>query len=236
MEPSLDADATFEQLSSVSHRAAAWVALGDLATRRGEDREAAHLYRRAAEALQDFQGSAPAAAFAALEDKLAGAQNYEIDQVRRQLPDLLKGSKPDIGAAVEWVMAANSRISAMTNAESSLVNDIARVSETTQLAQERRTLVLVTVAVDGHAEQERQERQQGGKGTALPIPRRVIEAVAAKVDGKVVDVRDTGVLHGTSTRRLRDALEGRRFTEPERPSVAIEVRPSAVGVVLRVSR
>ena len=49
------ADATFEQLSSVSHRAAAWVALGDLATRRGEDREAAHFYRRAAEALQDFR-------------------------------------------------------------------------------------------------------------------------------------------------------------------------------------
>src|SRR5215204_4259587 len=49
------ADATFEQLSSVSHRAAAWVALGDLATRRGDDREAAHVYRRAAEALQDFR-------------------------------------------------------------------------------------------------------------------------------------------------------------------------------------
>lgn len=31
-----------------------------------------------------------------------------------------------------------------------------------------------------------------------------------------VDVRDTGVLHGVSTRRLRDAVEGRRFTEPER--------------------
>jgi tetratricopeptide (TPR) repeat protein len=49
------ADSTFEQLSSVSHRAAAWVALGDLATRRGDDREAAHQYRRAAEALQDFR-------------------------------------------------------------------------------------------------------------------------------------------------------------------------------------
>ena len=49
------ADATFEQLSSVSHRAAAWVALGDLATRTGDDREAAHFYRRAAEALQDFR-------------------------------------------------------------------------------------------------------------------------------------------------------------------------------------
>ena len=49
------ADSSFEQLSSASHRAAAWVALGDLATRRGNDRDAAHLYRRAAEALQDFR-------------------------------------------------------------------------------------------------------------------------------------------------------------------------------------
>ena len=49
------AEASFEQLSSVSHRAAVWVAQGDLAVRRGEDRHAAHLYRRAAEALQDFR-------------------------------------------------------------------------------------------------------------------------------------------------------------------------------------
>jgi transcriptional regulator with XRE-family HTH domain len=49
------ADRTFEQLSSVSHRAAAWVAQGDLAQKRNEDREAARLYRRAAEALQDFR-------------------------------------------------------------------------------------------------------------------------------------------------------------------------------------
>jgi tetratricopeptide (TPR) repeat protein len=49
------ADATFEQLSSVSHRAGAWVALGDLAARRGEDAEAARLYRNAAESLQDLR-------------------------------------------------------------------------------------------------------------------------------------------------------------------------------------
>jgi tetratricopeptide (TPR) repeat protein len=49
------ADATFEQLSSISHRAGAWVALGDLAARRGEDAEAARLYRNAAEALQDLR-------------------------------------------------------------------------------------------------------------------------------------------------------------------------------------
>jgi tetratricopeptide (TPR) repeat protein len=49
------ADSTFEQLSSISHRAGAWVALGDLAARRGEDAEAARLYRNAAEALQDLR-------------------------------------------------------------------------------------------------------------------------------------------------------------------------------------
>jgi tetratricopeptide (TPR) repeat protein len=49
------ADATFEQLSSISHRAGAWVALGDLAARRGEDAEAARLYRNAAESLQDLR-------------------------------------------------------------------------------------------------------------------------------------------------------------------------------------
>ncbi len=49
------AEESFEQLSSASHRAAAWVAKGDLAAKRGEDREAAQLYRRAAEALQDFR-------------------------------------------------------------------------------------------------------------------------------------------------------------------------------------
>ena len=48
-------DASSEQLSSVSHRAAAWVALGDLATRRGQEGEAARLYRNAAEALQDVR-------------------------------------------------------------------------------------------------------------------------------------------------------------------------------------
>jgi len=49
------ADLTFEQLGSASHRAGAWVAQGDLAARRGDDRSAAHLYRKAAEALQDVR-------------------------------------------------------------------------------------------------------------------------------------------------------------------------------------
>jgi tetratricopeptide (TPR) repeat protein len=49
------ADDTFEQFSSISHRAGAWVALGDLAARRNDDTEAARLYRNAAEALQDVR-------------------------------------------------------------------------------------------------------------------------------------------------------------------------------------
>jgi tetratricopeptide (TPR) repeat protein len=49
------AETCFDQLGSASHRAAAWVAKGDLATRRGDDRLAAHLYRTAAEALQDVR-------------------------------------------------------------------------------------------------------------------------------------------------------------------------------------
>ena len=49
------ADATFEQFESISHRAACWVAKGDLAARRGEDHAAALLYRRAAESLQDVR-------------------------------------------------------------------------------------------------------------------------------------------------------------------------------------
>jgi tetratricopeptide (TPR) repeat protein len=50
-----EAEDALAQLSSGSHRAAAWVAQGDLARRRGDDRAAAGLYRRAAEALQDFR-------------------------------------------------------------------------------------------------------------------------------------------------------------------------------------
>jgi tetratricopeptide (TPR) repeat protein len=49
------AEASLEQLGSAGHRAAAWVARGDLAARRGDDRLAAHLYRSAAEALQDVR-------------------------------------------------------------------------------------------------------------------------------------------------------------------------------------
>ncbi len=49
------AEDALSQLSSGPHRAAAWVAQGDLAQRRGDDRRAAALYRAAAETLQDFR-------------------------------------------------------------------------------------------------------------------------------------------------------------------------------------
>jgi len=45
------ADQAFEQMESVAHRTGAWVAMGDLAERRGDAREAARWYRNAAEAL-----------------------------------------------------------------------------------------------------------------------------------------------------------------------------------------
>ncbi len=50
-----EAELSLSQLSSASHRAVAWTAQGDLASRRGDDSTAAALYRRAAEALQDLR-------------------------------------------------------------------------------------------------------------------------------------------------------------------------------------
>jgi tetratricopeptide (TPR) repeat protein len=49
------AEAAFQQLSSRSHRAAAWTAQADLSVRLGDKDTALKLYRRAAEALQDFR-------------------------------------------------------------------------------------------------------------------------------------------------------------------------------------
>jgi tetratricopeptide (TPR) repeat protein len=48
-----EAEACLAQLSSAGHSAAAWTAQGDLASKRGDDRAAGALYRRAAEALQE---------------------------------------------------------------------------------------------------------------------------------------------------------------------------------------
>jgi tetratricopeptide (TPR) repeat protein len=49
------AEQAYDQLSSASHRATVWVAQGDLAARRGDSARAAHLYRNAAETLQDVR-------------------------------------------------------------------------------------------------------------------------------------------------------------------------------------
>ena len=46
------ADRTFEQARSAGHRSSAWIARGDVESRRGDDRAAAGLYRRAALALR----------------------------------------------------------------------------------------------------------------------------------------------------------------------------------------
>ena len=50
-----ESEATFEQLSSASHRAAAWTAQAELNVRRGDEDKALKLYRLATEALQDFR-------------------------------------------------------------------------------------------------------------------------------------------------------------------------------------
>ena len=47
------ADTTFQQASSVSHRSSAWLAQGDVESRRGNDGVAAGFYRRAARALRE---------------------------------------------------------------------------------------------------------------------------------------------------------------------------------------
>src|SRR3954471_11320840 len=51
----LASDSSAEQLESIGHQAAAWMARGDLAAKRGEDGVAAKLYRQAAESLQDVR-------------------------------------------------------------------------------------------------------------------------------------------------------------------------------------
>jgi tetratricopeptide (TPR) repeat protein len=49
------AEASFDQLSSASHKAAAWTAQAELAVERGDKEAAIGLYQRAVEALQDFR-------------------------------------------------------------------------------------------------------------------------------------------------------------------------------------
>ena len=101
------------------------------------------------QSLQDVKATADAALYSRLDNGLAGAANYEIDQVRRALPDLLAGTDPDPAAASDWVEAANTRVALMTTAESAIVNDIEEAATATKLGQERRALVLVALAILG---------------------------------------------------------------------------------------
>ena len=54
MQEFASAEWLFERLGSKSHAAAAWMAQGDAYSKLGDLEGAAALYRRAAEALQDF--------------------------------------------------------------------------------------------------------------------------------------------------------------------------------------
>ncbi|GLX50000.1 formamidopyrimidine-DNA glycosylase [Streptomyces hygroscopicus subsp. hygroscopicus] len=62
--------------------------------------------------------------------------------------------------------------------------------------------------------------------------RRVLASCAKGRVVRRVDVRDTGVLHGVGTRGLRDALEGRRFAEPERHGKWLLARTDGPTVLL----
>lgn len=54
-----EAEAIFERTASPSYQAESWLAEGDLARRRGDEREAARLYRRAAKTLGDARAPSP---------------------------------------------------------------------------------------------------------------------------------------------------------------------------------
>ncbi|MFF6914944.1 DNA-formamidopyrimidine glycosylase family protein [Streptomyces sp. NPDC012466] len=61
------------------------------------------------------------------------------------------------------------------------------------------------------------------------------QVLASCAKGRVirhVDVRDAGVLHGVDARRLRDALEGRRFGTPERHGKWLLARTGGPTLVL----
>ncbi|MEU0199580.1 MULTISPECIES: DNA-formamidopyrimidine glycosylase family protein [unclassified Streptomyces] len=62
--------------------------------------------------------------------------------------------------------------------------------------------------------------------------RQVLESCAKGRVIRGVDVRDAGVLHGVDARRLRDALEGRRFGTPERHGKWLLARTGGPTLVL----
>ncbi|MFF6878530.1 MULTISPECIES: DNA-formamidopyrimidine glycosylase family protein [unclassified Streptomyces] len=62
--------------------------------------------------------------------------------------------------------------------------------------------------------------------------RQVLESCAKGRVIRRVDVRDAGVLHGVDARRLRDALEGRRFGAPQRHGKWLLARTGGPTLVL----
>ncbi|MGW0613998.1 Fpg/Nei family DNA glycosylase [Streptomyces sp. NPDC002788] len=62
--------------------------------------------------------------------------------------------------------------------------------------------------------------------------RQVLESCAKGRVIRHVDVRDAGVLHGVDERRLRDALEGRRFGTPQRHGKWLLARTGGPTLVL----
>jgi signal transduction histidine kinase len=144
----------YEALSSAIEYAAHERDLVEVSLLAGSMNEAvfaqtAALVAQQRESLQDFKAAAPADTFRRLDNALAAADNYEVDQVRRALTDLLKGTRPDFGEAVAWVAAADTQIIAMTGAESQLLADIAGLAADTRNAQERSALLIVLTALLG---------------------------------------------------------------------------------------
>jgi len=111
--------------------------------------QAAALVAQQRQALQDFQAKADTDVYARLDNALARADNSEVDQVRRRLPDLLKGVGPDVVDAAAWAAAADSRITALTQTESLVVAEVAQVAGERQNSAERQALFVVLLAVLG---------------------------------------------------------------------------------------
>lgn len=111
--------------------------------------QAAALVAQQRQALQDFQAKADGDVYARLDNALARADNFEVDQIRRRLPELLDGAQPDKGDAVGWASAAGSRIAALTQTESLVVADVAQVAGETQNSAERQALLVALVSILG---------------------------------------------------------------------------------------
>jgi Nitrate and nitrite sensing/HAMP domain len=99
--------------------------------------------------LQDFERSAPAGLFSALDTKLAASDVTQLDTSRRHLTDLLKGRSPDVPGSKRWLQAANPRIASLTTSEGQLVTDIANVAASLQSAEQLKAGIFGAGAIFG---------------------------------------------------------------------------------------